>query len=86
MIALNVLSGGAAQGLVVSLAPKFKAQTGIDIAGEFGAVGTMADKLRKGVPADIVVLTAAMIAELLATNMFQPTEPSWRLTSSIARK
>ena len=43
---MNILSGGAAQGLVASLAPKFKAQTGFDIAGEFGAVGAMADKLR----------------------------------------
>jgi molybdate transport system substrate-binding protein len=62
--ALNILSGGAAQGLIAGLAPKFKAQTGLDIAGEFGAVGAMADKLRQGIPADIVVLTAAMIAAL----------------------
>jgi molybdate transport system substrate-binding protein len=61
---LHILSGGAAQGLVASLAPKFKALTGLDIEGEFGAVGAMADKLRSGTPADIVVLTAAMIAAL----------------------
>jgi molybdate transport system substrate-binding protein len=61
---LNILSGGAAQGLVASLAPKFKERTGLDIAGEFGAVGAMADKLRAGTPADIVVLTAALIAKL----------------------
>jgi molybdate transport system substrate-binding protein len=64
MTVLNILSGGAAQGLVASLAPKFKALTGLDIQGEFGAVGAMADKLRSGTPADIVVLTAAMIAPL----------------------
>ena len=39
MNALNILSGGAAQGLVTSLAPQFKTQTGLDISGEFGAVG-----------------------------------------------
>ncbi|MBR1212603.1 substrate-binding domain-containing protein [Bradyrhizobium sp. JYMT SZCCT0180] len=61
---LNILSGGAAQGLVGSLASKFKAQTGFDIAGEFGAVGAMADKLRSGIPADIVILTAAIVAKL----------------------
>jgi hypothetical protein len=33
MTALNILSGGAAQGLVASLAPKFKALTGLDIEG-----------------------------------------------------
>jgi molybdate transport system substrate-binding protein len=64
MTVLSILSGGAAQGLVASLAPKFKALTGLDIEGEFGAVGAMADKLRSGTPADIVVLTAAMIAAL----------------------
>jgi molybdate transport system substrate-binding protein len=61
---LNILSGGAAHGLVKSLAPDFKAQTGLDISGEFGAVGALADKLRKGTPADIVILTAAIIADL----------------------
>ena len=47
-----------------SLAPAFKAQTGFDIAGEYGAVGAMADKLRKGTKADIVILTAAIVTKL----------------------
>ena len=64
MSRLNILSGGAAQGLVGSLAPAFKAKTGFDIAGEFGAVGAMADKLREGIPTDIVILTAALVANL----------------------
>jgi molybdate transport system substrate-binding protein len=64
MTAMNILSGGAAQGLVGSLAPQFKALTGLDIEGEFGAVGAMAEKLRKGVPADMVILTAALIGTL----------------------
>jgi molybdate transport system substrate-binding protein len=66
MNSLNILSGGAAQGLVGSLAPSFKADTGFDIAGEFGAVGAMADKLRGGMPTDIVILTAALLATLAA--------------------
>jgi molybdate transport system substrate-binding protein len=69
MAVLNILSGGAAQGLVVSLAPDFKALTNFGIAGEFGAVGAMADKLRKGMAADIVILTAEMIADLAAENL-----------------
>lgn len=64
MNSLNILSGGAAQGLVGSLTPAFKALTGFDIAGDFGAVGVMADKLRNGTPADIVILTAALLAKL----------------------
>jgi molybdate transport system substrate-binding protein len=69
MTALNILSGGAAQGLVASVTPKFNALTGLGIEGEFGAVGAMADKLRKGVPADIVILTARMIADLAKENL-----------------
>lgn len=69
MNTLNILSGGAAQGLVASLAPAFKAQTGFDIVGEFGAVGVMADKLRKGTAADIVILTAALLAKLAEENL-----------------
>ena len=64
MTALNILSGGAAQGLVKSLAEAFKAKTGFDIVGEFGAVGAMADRLRNGVATDIIILTAALAAKL----------------------
>jgi molybdate transport system substrate-binding protein len=69
MSALNILSGGAAHGLVKSLASAFKAKTGLDIEGEFGAVGAMAGKLREGTPTDIVILTAALIADLARENL-----------------
>lgn len=69
MTSLNILSGGAAQGLVGSLAAKFKERSGLDIAGEFGAVGAMAEKLRTGTPADILVLTSALIATLGNENL-----------------
>jgi molybdate transport system substrate-binding protein len=69
MTSLKILSGGAAHGLVASLEAKFKAMTGLDITGEFGAVGAMADKLRAGTPADIVVLTAATVATLAEENL-----------------
>jgi molybdate transport system substrate-binding protein len=76
MSILKILSGGAAQGLVGSLAPRFKDQTGFDIAGEFGAVGAMADKLRKGTAADIVILTAAIVATLAAERLIVPSSIS----------
>jgi molybdate transport system substrate-binding protein len=69
MTALNILSGGAAQGFVASLAPKFKELTGYEITGGFGAVGAMADKLREGTQADIVILTAKIIADLASENL-----------------
>ncbi|MGH6702628.1 MAG: substrate-binding domain-containing protein, partial [Bradyrhizobium sp.] len=69
MSSLNVLSGGAAQGLVGSLAPKFKALTDYDITGEFGAVGVMADKLRDGAAADVVILTTTIVAQLATEKL-----------------
>ncbi len=72
MNTLNILSGGAAQSLVGSLAAKFKTLTGFDIGGEFGAVGAMADKLRKGAPTDIVILTAAIVGKLAEEKLVVP--------------
>ena len=72
MIGLNMLSGGAAQGLVASVAEKFREHTGFEIAGEFGAVGVMADKLRTGVPVDLVILTQALLARLAAEKLIVP--------------
>jgi molybdate transport system substrate-binding protein len=65
---LTILSGGAAHGLVTALAPKFKAATGADIDGTFGAVGAMRDRLIAGAPADMLILTSALIAELTRTG------------------
>jgi molybdate transport system substrate-binding protein len=72
MNSLNILSGGAAQGLVASLTPQFKQLTGFDIAGEFGAVGAMADKLRQGMPTDIVILTSAIVKQLAEEHRVDP--------------
>jgi molybdate transport system substrate-binding protein len=66
---LSILSGGAAQGLVANLAAIFREQTGFEIAGEFGAVGVMADKLRAGAPTDLVILTKALVAKLADENL-----------------
>jgi molybdate transport system substrate-binding protein len=68
MTAIDILSGGAAQGLVASLASTFRKLTGYDIDGEFGAVGAMADKLRDGARADVVILTAAIVGKLAEEN------------------
>ncbi|MEK9285216.1 MULTISPECIES: substrate-binding domain-containing protein [unclassified Bradyrhizobium] len=64
MTTLNILSGGAAQGLVRGLTDAFKAQTGFGIDGQFGAVGIMADRLRASTPADLVILTRALVTKL----------------------
>ncbi|MCK1622859.1 substrate-binding domain-containing protein [Bradyrhizobium sp. 160] len=69
MTTVNILSGGAAQGLVRGLTDAFNAQTGFGIDGEFGAVGIMADKLRAGKPADLVILTQALLAKLIGEKL-----------------
>lgn len=70
---VNILSGGAAHGLVASLAPAFKAKTDFEIKGEFGAVGGMAEKLRNGVATDIIILTSALVAKLAQERLVIPS-------------
>lgn len=60
---LKILSGGAAQGLVNALAGQFKAETGAEIEATYGAVGAMRDQLFGGTPADLLILTSALIGE-----------------------
>jgi molybdate transport system substrate-binding protein len=69
---LHVLSGGAAQGLVTALAGEFRAATGYEIAGTFGAVGAMKEKLLGGAPADVLILTRALIDELAVAGQVAP--------------
>jgi len=71
MTTLHILSGGAAQGLVRTCAPAFEAQHKLQIAGTFGAVGAMKAKLLAGEPCDILILTHAMIDELVASDHAQ---------------
>ena len=73
MDTVNILSGGAAQGLVRGLAEAFRTQTGFAIDGEFSAVGAMADKLRAGAPADLVILTQALVAKLAEEKLVVPS-------------
>ena len=61
---LRVLSAGAAQGLVASLAEDFHADTGAHIEGTFGAVGAIRARIDEGERCDVVILTASLIGEL----------------------
>jgi molybdate transport system substrate-binding protein len=58
MAKLRILAGGAAQSLVE------KAKDGFEIGGTFSAVGAMRDKLLAGEPADIVILSRALVEGL----------------------
>ncbi|HEX5463423.1 MAG TPA: substrate-binding domain-containing protein, partial [Burkholderiales bacterium] len=61
---LNILSAGAAKGLVTALEPQFRADTEATIEGNFGAVGAMREKFLAGDPCDVIILTAAQIDAL----------------------
>jgi molybdate transport system substrate-binding protein len=65
---VHLLSGGAAQGLVGALEARFRAASGCEIAATYGAVGAMRAKLTAGAPADLLILTKALIAELAASG------------------
>ncbi|WP_315833813.1 molybdate ABC transporter substrate-binding protein [Bradyrhizobium prioriisuperbiae] len=69
MTDLKILSGGAAQGLVERLVAAFNVVSGLDVAGEFGAVGAMAANLRAGAPADLVILSRAVVDELAGQGL-----------------
>jgi molybdate transport system substrate-binding protein len=61
---IRVFGGGAAQGLVETVRPSFEAATGFTIEGSFSAVGAMRARILAGEPADVAILTQALIAEL----------------------
>ena len=69
---LNILSGGAAQSVVNALAGDFRAATGYELACTFSAVGEMKAKLLAGAPADLIILTQALVAELAAGGRVLP--------------
>lgn len=72
MATIRILSGGAAQAVVERITPVFERDTGHTVTAEFSAVGAMAAKLVAGEPADIVILTAALIDELTAKDWVVP--------------
>ncbi len=68
MTQLHILSGGAAFGLVSQLEAQFKTNSGCTLAGTYSAVGVMRDQLLAGAPCDVVILSAALIAQLEASG------------------
>ncbi len=79
---MNILSAGAAKGLINSIA----ANTDIELNSEFGAVGAIKERLLAGAPCDVIVLTAAMIAELAAAGVVDPASvmPLGRVHTGVA--
>ena len=64
MSVLRILSGGATHGLVEKARASFEKDSGHRIEGTFGAVGAMKARLLAGEPADLMILSRALIDEL----------------------
>jgi molybdate transport system substrate-binding protein len=69
---LEIMSAGAAKGLVESLEGTFTAETGIGIHGTFNAVGAIHERALAGDACDVIILTAAMIADLARSGCVFP--------------
>ena len=69
---LKILSAGAAQGVVTGLADEFRARTGYELDCSLGAVGAMQENLLAGAPADLIILTRALIAGLVEDGKVAP--------------
>lgn len=85
MQTIQVLSGGAAQGLVGALG-KTLAERGLAVAGTFGAVGAMRDELLGGAPCDLLILTDALVHELEQQGRVVPgsSRPIGRVRTGVA--
>lgn len=65
---IHLLSGGAAFGLVSRLQERYALESGCAVEGRYSAVGAMREQLLAGAPCDVLILTAALIAELQASG------------------
>ena len=72
MATLNIFSAGAAQAAVTQIAEKFQRESGNLINASFGAVGAMKARVAAGEPADVIILTAALIDELIPQGFVAP--------------
>jgi len=63
---LKILCAGAAQSVVTALAEPFRSETGYELDCIFGAVGAKKARLLAGTPADLIILTRALIEGLAA--------------------
>ena len=68
MAVIHILSAGAAQSVAENIAARFESETGCKVQAAFGAVGAMKARVIAGEPADVIILTAALIEELVATG------------------
>ena len=67
-LTLNLLSAGAAQGLVKALQSGFEQSAGCELQARFGAVGAMKELLLSGEPCDLMILSDSLVDEQVAAG------------------
>ena len=72
MATLRILSAGAAQAVTERTIEAFRRDTGNEVAADFGAVGAMKARVTGGESVDVIILTLAMIDELVAASLVVP--------------
>jgi molybdate transport system substrate-binding protein len=65
---IRILSAGAAQAVVEKIAATYTRETKNEIQGEYSAVGAMKARVVAGEAVDVVLLTAALIDELIQSG------------------
>ena len=71
MTRLDLISAGAARGVVEALSDRFQDASRAAIAGTFGAVGAMKERLLAGEPCDAVILTHELLGELAVSGYIE---------------
>ena len=72
MAAIHILSAGAAQSVVEKTMAPFTRETGCEVKAAFGAVGAMKARVIAGEPVDVIILSAALLEELIASGHVAP--------------
>ena len=65
---IRILSAGAAQAVVETIAAAYTRETGDEVKAEFSAVGAMKARVVAGEGVDVVILTGALIDELVSSG------------------
>lgn len=68
MAIIRILSAGAAQAVVEKISADYTRQSGIEIKAEFSAVGAMKARVVAGEAVDVILLTGALIDELISSG------------------
>jgi len=69
---IRVLSAGAVKNIVTELAEAFHQETGLTVALGSGTAGELRQKVARGEPADVVIVTDTVLEQLAAERLVVP--------------